>query len=479
MENTNNRYFYKVDDDSEKLRYRHPDDGGTRNGFIRFICRIPDDLLLAMDCEFSGIRTEKKNTDFGDPEIGNRDYVKQYEFDVIPYDNSKARDVIANHSVIVTYPEFVEEVKHKIRKVKPTTKFTKHQTKKHTGYSITTQLYDSQKIAGSSGWTTENHRDPTYPICVLSYKRANKYGRTHLLLTKMKIKHYLFIEPSQRSDYEKWYDSEFCELVVYGSDLSDENMGGTPARNFILDWGNFHNFERVWMLDDNIKGYLRLYQGQKYQINSPVIFTHIEDYVERYDNVGAVSHNFNPFVREGDFRKCIVKNDKSYSSMLLPTNPDVRFRYKHQEDNLMSIEFIEKGYCNLCFNSVCYDKNTSGQDGGGNRESIYKVESGGDGSGYDERLDYFLCQVKILYYEKKLTLRDGCHIKDFVTQSKKHKSHNSHAEVMYQHLANREVNQIVKRGVACDSGMGSYDLLVENQNKANDEIIWYFNGLPV
>ena len=127
-------------------------------------------------------------------------------------------------------------------------------------------------------------------------------------------------------------------------------MGGTPGRNFILDWGLSNGHERVWMLDDNIKEYLRLYQGLKYPIKSPVIFTHIEDYISRYDNVGAVSHNLHSQVRQGDFRTCIVKNDKSYSSMCLPTNPDVRFRYKHQEDNLMSIEFIEKGYCNLCFN---------------------------------------------------------------------------------------------------------------------------------
>jgi len=470
MENNQNRYYFKLSEEDKK-RYRHPDNGGTRNGFIKFTCRIPDELLLAMDFEFPGIKTAKKKTNLGDPETGfDRDYVKQYDFDVIPYDNSNAKDVSANHSVIVTLPEFEEEVKNKIRKVKFIT-FKKNQTKDHTGWTNTTQMYDTQKISKAKGWTTENHRDPTYPICVLSYKRANVYGRTHHALTKMKIKHYLFIEPSQEEEYRKWYDSEFCELVVYGADLSEENMGGTPGRNFILDWGKFHNFERVWMLDDNIKGWMRLYKGFKYPINSPVIFTHIEDYIERYDNVGAVSHNLNTHIREGDFRKCVVKNDKSYSSMLLPTDPDVRFRYKHQEDNLMSIEFIEKGYCNLCFNSVLYDKNTSGKDGGGNRESIYKVESGGDGEGYDERLTYFMCIVKILYFEKKLTLRDGFHINNFVTPSKKHKSHNSHAEVMYQYLAGRLVNKIVKKD--------TYDVLVESQRQERDRINWYFNGLPV
>ena len=89
-----------------------------------------------------------------------------------------------------------------------------------------------------------------------------------------------------------------------------------------------------------------------------------------------------------------------------------------------------------------------------------------------------MCIVKILYFEKKLTLRDGFHINNFVTPSKKHKSHNSHAEVMYQYLAGRLENKITKKYGGDETDV-SYDEWVEKQKKANDEIIWYFNGLPV
>jgi len=223
-------------------------------------------------------------------------------------------------------------------------------------------------------------------------------------------------------------------------------MGGTPGRNFILDWGLKEGHERVWMLDDNIKEYNRLYHGIKTPIMSSVIFTHVEDYICRYDNVGSVGHNYNPLVREGDFRTCIVKNNKNYSSMCLPTNPEIRFRYKHQEDNLISIEFIEKGYCNLCFNSVVYDKNTSGQDGGGNKSSIYKcVKDKTDGEGYNERFNYFQAIVKILYWEGKITLREGFEIEKFVVRDNIHKSHEFHAKVHYEYLVNHKINVITKK----------------------------------
>jgi hypothetical protein len=52
--------------------------------------------------------------------------------------------------------------------------------------------------------------------------------------------------------------------------------------------------ERVWMLDDNIKCYKRLYKTGKNIIEDIEIFTSIENYVIRYDNVGIASHNFNP-----------------------------------------------------------------------------------------------------------------------------------------------------------------------------------------
>jgi hypothetical protein len=146
-------------------------------------------------------------------------------------------------------------------------------------------------------------------------------------------------------------------------------------------------------------------------------------------------------------RTCIVKNGKSFSSMLVKCDPEIRFRYKHQEDHLISMEYIEKGYCNLCFNNVVYDKNTSGMDKGGNREGIYKCkDKERDGDGYKERYEYFVNIINELYNDGKLTLVDGIKTSSLVSRSKTMKSKEYHAEVNYKMLKNNSINEIKKIG---------------------------------
>ena len=144
-------------------------------------------------------------------------------------------------------------------------------------------------------------------------------------------------------------------------------------------------------------------------------------------------------------RTCIVKNGKCFSSMLVKCDPEIRFRYKHQEDHLISMEYIQKGYCNLCFNNVVYDKNTSGMDKGGNREGIYKCkDKDGDGDGYKERYEYFENIINDLYDNGKLSLIDGIKTSALVSRSKTMKSKEYHAEVNYKMLKNNSINEIKK-----------------------------------
>ena len=450
MEVIANRYFHKLTTEDADI-YKSKE--GCHK-YVRFLMRIPPEhheiLKVAFDkCGVNGTpinflqRTELKD----------RDAKGVFDFDVIDYDNALGKDVCAFHSVIICIRGVEDEVQAALNKALPAVKFQKNFYPKSDKLTISTQMYPPP-VRGE--WNTISSREPTYPICVLSFKRANDSGRTHRTLTEMKIKHKLFIEPSQEWEYRNWMNdikdptiaqrNRYCELVVCPEDFSKQTMGSTPVRNFILDYGLEQGFDRVWMLDDNIKAYNRLYQGVKNKILSPVIFTHIEDYIARYDNIGGVSHNFNPFVNESDRRACIVANGKCYSSMLLKTDPEVRFRYKHQEDNLISMEYIHRGYTNLCFNSCVYDKHTSGTDKGGNKEGVYKCKDGkGDGLGYKERYEYFEAIVKILEWENKLELVDGKTTKDLVKRSQRHKAHDYHADVSYGIIKNQSINIHTKK----------------------------------
>ena len=455
MEVIANRYYHGTDDGAEGLYASKQ----TKKNFVRFIMRTPPEYHELMKVRFSECSVKGTPINFLQrQETQNGDKVAEFEFDVIPYDNSLAKDVIAFHSVIIAPRDNHQDVLDILNEVGY--KITKRQQSGCLSY--TCQLYPPPE---RGTWTTIENPKPKFPICVLSFRRANESGRTHKTLTEMKLKHYLFVEPSQASEYKEWYNPEYCELVVCPEDFSKQTMGSTPVRNYILDWGYRGEFERVWMLDDNIKGYKRLYQGVKNTVVSSVVFTHVEDYVARYDNVGAVSHNFNPAITESNRRTCIVKNNKCYSSMLLKTDPEVRFRHKHQEDNLISMEYIHRGYTNLCFNSILYDKHTSGQDKGGNKEGVYKCEDGKtDGNGYKERFEYFQAIVKILFWEKKLELVDGKSIDDLVKRSTRHKSHEYHADVYYEFIKNHKINTHTKKV--------DYDRIIAFQQRQ----LWLFNG---
>jgi len=245
-------------------------------------------------------------------------------------------------------------------------------------------------------------------------------------------------------------------------------MGSTSMRNYILKWARNKGFSRTWMLDDNIKEYRRYLQGVKNEIIGTEIFASIERYIERYNNVGAVSHNFAPFICENDDRPCLVKNGKCYSSMLLPTAKGIKFRYKHQEDNLISMEFIEKGLCNLCFNHILYNKDTSGTNKGGNRETIYNCKNKkSDGDGYKERFEYFEAILKVLYFEKKITLKEGRTLEDLMTRSTTMKSKEYHAKVDYKALKNNEINNIIKKD--------NYDEILQEQEKNKYSFVFIEN----
>jgi len=443
MENISNRQFYNLNEEEKELYKK------DKKPFIRFLIRCPDELLNKYKEDF-GYGTCKKSNN---SEI--RDKVIEYSFDVFPYGNEKSKDMILNHSVIVCKKEDIQEIKDKLKLSFPNVSFTNS-----SKTSITTQLNPNVNVCIRGIWRSASEEEEIkYPICVLSYDRHDKNGKTHLTLSKFKINHYLFIEPSEKEEYDKWINHDYCELVVLPSDYHLIGMGSTSVRNYILEWGRKLGYERVWMLDDNIKKYIRLFQGVKNEIISNEIFTSIEKYVNRYDNVGLVSHNFNPFVNEGDCRSCIVKNNKCYSSMLIKTNEDIIFRYKHQEDNLISIEYINKGYCNLCFNHILYDKDTSGTNNGGNHSVIYKVKEGDkDGSGYNERFEYFEMILKILLIEGKLKLRQERKITDLMKRSTTMKSKEYHSQMDYSHLEGYN-NEIFKKT--------NYDEIVIDQKKSN------------
>jgi len=315
-----------------------------------------------------------------------------------PYNNLGFGDDYDLISFIIVLPENLEEISNIIKN-----NFSNIYFKKAT-HSYTLKINKPEIKRGVWVSTNKELTETYFPVSIVSYGRHNKFGRTHLFLTECKISHYLFVEPCEAELYKKWYNPQYCILVVCKEDFHLQNMGSTPVRNYVLKYFKNKN-ERVWMLDDNIKEYKRLYQS--------------------------------------GIRNIICKNGKAYSSMLLLTD-GIQFKHKHQEDNLISIEYIELGYCNLCFNHFTYEKNTSGEDDGGNTKHIYKKDE--NDIGRKERYDYFADVVKKLFESGEITARldkDGKPMKlENLMFHKPLKHEYWHHQFNYVNLMNHDINEI-------------------------------------
>jgi len=420
MENRNNSSFYEVDEISIAKFKKQLDS-------VAFRCRIIEE-----DCDkwkkLFGKTPVKK------PTRDDKAKINYFQFTQLNYDNSTAKDETLYHGNVFTTTKYINAVKAILNENFKNVSYI-HKDK---SISVTINYTDEPKKGVWIAQKTEDDVEPDYPICILSYGRANNFGYTHKLLTKMKVFHFLFIEKQQEKEYRDWYNSSFCELIV-AENFSKKKLGSTPMRNYILD---FFDEDFVWLLDDNIKLYNYFHNGKQNLIESPVIFKFIEDYVSCCENIGIASHNFNPCVAQGNVRPCMISNGKCYSSMLINNRIGLRFRHRHQEDNFISIESICSGYNTICFNAIMYDKNTSGNDKGGNHDDIYKCGENADGDGYRERFEYFTNMAQKLIKSGDITLKDGADEKLFVWRDFTMKGKEFHAKANYLLLENHD-NEIV------------------------------------
>jgi len=260
-------------------------------------------------------------------------------------------------------------------------------TKKTTFKSNSTSINSCNIIIKNRNklcYTGDNGTDIKYKINILSLGRYNdKLGTTHKILCKLKINHYLFCEDHEYINYNNWINKDYCKLINCNHNYSiDLNEGGQHIRNYIIDYWKNKNENFIWMLDDNIIEWVRYNNGYKYTINSKEIFTSVEHFINHYDNIGICSHNFESLVNEKGIRKCLVKNEKNFSSLLINLNTNIYFRFKYNEDHIFSIDNIMNGYQSICFNHIQYKKKDSGTQKGGN-ENIYN--SSGNQEGYNKK----------------------------------------------------------------------------------------------
>lgn len=159
------------------------------------------------------------------------------------------------------------------------------------------------------------------------------------------------IEPQEYDSYARVMDEK--KLLV----LPFSNKGLTKTRNWIWDYAENLGVEKFWTFDDNINGIYRLNNNLSVRSSTGVIIPIIENFVDRFENVGVAGMNYFMFVPRKSKIPPYTVNTRVYSNMLLNTkekNPNgtpFRNNLYYNDDTDLNIRILKKGSCTIQFNA--------------------------------------------------------------------------------------------------------------------------------
>lgn len=221
-----------------------------------------------------------------------------------------------------------------------------------------------------------NDNTPQYPIGIISKGRADSMI-TSRSLSKMKVPHYITVEPQDYDDYDKALDifniREFVTLLV----LPFSNHGDGPgrARNWFWDYSqNVLHAEKHWVLDDNISDFYRLHKNKRIRVGSGAIFRAAEDFINRYENVPVSGFQYRFFIAPDSKYPAFVKNTRIYSCLLIDNSCEFKWRGRYNEDTDLSLRVLKAGLCTIQFNIFLQGKCATQTISGGNTEEFYHTE---------------------------------------------------------------------------------------------------------
>jgi hypothetical protein len=219
-------------------------------------------------------------------------------------------------------------------------------------------------------WKSESAVNPRYPVYVISKGRWES-RLTSKALEKIGVPYRIVVEPQERAAYASVIDPAKILTLPF----SNLGQGSIPARNWVWDHSIGEGAERHWILDDNMDGFYRMTGNLKVQCSTGSTFLAVEDFADRYENVGLCGFNYFMFAKRKDAIPPIVMNTRIYSCILIQNDVPLRWRGRYNEDTDLSIRVLKSGLCTVLFNAFLTMKTTTMTMKGGNTDDLYQ----GDG----------------------------------------------------------------------------------------------------
>jgi hypothetical protein len=224
--------------------------------------------------------------------------------------------------------------------------------------------------------------NPEHPVYIVSKGRSDSMI-TSKSLSRMRVPHYIIIEPQDEEPYEKALDNfkirDYVTLIV--APFSNHGDGPGRARNFAWDHAISIGKEKHWVLDDNISDFYRLHKNQRIRVESGVIFYAAEQFIDRFENVPVSGFQYRFFIAPNQKYPPYVKNTRIYSCLLIDNKCKHRWRGRYNEDTILSLDVLKDGDCTIQFNAFLQGKCATQTVKGGNTDEFYWKELG------EEQLD--------------------------------------------------------------------------------------------
>lgn len=233
--------------------------------------------------------------------------------------------------------------------------------------------------------------NPRYPVYIVS-KGRHESMITSRSLSRMKVPHYIVIEPQDEALYDEALDTfdirPYVTLLV--APFSNHGDGPGRARNWAWDHSIALGATSHWVLDDNIHDFYRLQRNERIRVESGAIFRAAEDFVDRFENVPISGFQYRFFVAPNSKYAPYSKNCRIYSCLLIRNDCKFRWRGRYNEDTDICLRVLKDGDCTIQFNAFLQGKAATQTVKGGNTSEFYHAELGLDENGIAIKTDGLL-----------------------------------------------------------------------------------------
>lgn len=292
---------------------------------------------------------------------------------------------------------------------------------------------------------------PKYPIYVITKGRWEK-TLTIDTLEDMGVDFRICVEPDEWDKYSSNPKIDTTKIIKLPENFSERKQGGIPVRNWVWQDSIDRGFTKHWIIDDNIDGFYRWNENVQKRIRDGVFFRAMEDFSDRYKNLGLTSCQYASFVPAIDTtRPPFHVNTRTYSCILINTELldnrlEERWRGTYNEDTDLTLRVLSTGdLCTVNFNQFLSGKQTTGTMKGGNTTTIYEFGKEDKWGGLKKKFD-----------ELKENWGD---IVKYTTN--RHKDGRPHHTIPYTRLFKQELK--LKDGIKEIEGVNDYNMKLTPQ----------------